>query len=99
MARVVIKRRKERVLRHAIWEKRDAIDRYTKAADRGAFQIKVGSAGYPPDLKQSSVQKPEYHCTSARASLISYAVHLFGQPRINCAWKNPAINSICLVCH
>ena len=30
---------------------RDAIDRYKDAADRGAFQIKVGSEGYPPDLE------------------------------------------------
>ena len=29
---------------------RDAIDRYKDAADRRAFQIKVGSEGYPPDL-------------------------------------------------
>ena len=29
---------------------RDAIDRYKDAADRGAFQIKVDSQGYPPDL-------------------------------------------------
>src|SRR6266699_6308334 len=50
MARVTIKREKERELRHAIWEMRDSIDRYKDAADRGAFQIKVGSEGYPPDL-------------------------------------------------
>lgn len=50
MARVVIKREKERELRHALWEMRDAIDRYKDTADRGAFQIKVGSEGYPPDL-------------------------------------------------
>jgi len=49
-ARVTIKREKERELRHAIWEMRDGIDRYKDAADRGAFQIKVGSEGYPPDL-------------------------------------------------
>jgi general secretion pathway protein G len=30
---------------------RDSIDRYKDAADRGAFQIKVGSEGYPPDLQ------------------------------------------------
>jgi general secretion pathway protein G len=30
---------------------RDAIDRYKDAADRGAFQTKVGSDGYPPDLQ------------------------------------------------
>jgi len=50
LARVTIKRERERELRHAIWEMRDAIDRYKDAADRGAFQIKVGSEGYPPDL-------------------------------------------------
>jgi general secretion pathway protein G len=50
MARVAIKRERERTLRHDLWEMRDAIDRYKDAADRGAFQIKVGSEGYPPDL-------------------------------------------------
>ena len=50
MARVTIKREKERELRHAVWEMRDGIDRYKDAADRGAFQIKAGSEGYPPDL-------------------------------------------------
>src|ERR1700730_17352508 len=51
LARVAIKREKERELRHDLWELRDAIDRYKDAADRGAFQIKVGSEGYPPDLE------------------------------------------------
>jgi general secretion pathway protein G len=51
LARVVIKREKERDLRRALWTMRDAIDRYKDAADRGAFQIKVGSEGYPPDLQ------------------------------------------------
>jgi general secretion pathway protein G len=50
MARVNIKRQKEHDLRVDLWEMRDAIDRYKDAADRGAFQIKVGSQGYPPDL-------------------------------------------------
>src|SRR3569623_777603 len=51
VARNVIKRDKERELRHDLWEMRDAIDRYKDAADRGAFQVKVGSEGYPPDLE------------------------------------------------
>src|SRR6266403_5364444 len=51
IARVVIKREKERDLRRALWEMRDGIDRYKDAADRGAFQIKVGTEGYPPDLE------------------------------------------------
>ena len=50
MVRVTIKREKERQLRHALWEMRDAIDRYKNDSERGAFQIKVGSEGYPPDL-------------------------------------------------
>jgi general secretion pathway protein G len=51
MARVAIKREKERELRNDLWELRDAIDRYKDAADRQAFQIKVGTEGYPPDLE------------------------------------------------
>jgi general secretion pathway protein G len=30
---------------------RDAIDRYKEQAERGAFQTKVDSQGYPPDLE------------------------------------------------
>ena len=51
LAKVRIKREKERELRQALWEMRDAIDRYKDAADRGAFQIKLGTEGYPPDLE------------------------------------------------
>jgi len=51
IARTRIKRERERDLRRDLWEMRDAIDRYKDAADRGAFQIKVGSEGYPPDLE------------------------------------------------
>jgi general secretion pathway protein G len=50
IVRVTIQRNKERELRRDLWEMRDAIDRYKDAADRGAFQIKVDSQGYPPDL-------------------------------------------------
>src|SRR5882757_7396990 len=51
LARVAIKREKERQVRKDLWELRDAIDRYKDAADKGGFQIKVGSEGYPPDLE------------------------------------------------
>ena len=51
IARTRIKRERERELRHDLWEMRDAIDRYKDAADRGTFQIKVGTEGYPPDLE------------------------------------------------
>lgn len=50
LARLTIQREKERELRTALWQMRDAIDRYKADADRNAFQTKVDSQGYPPDL-------------------------------------------------
>lgn len=50
LARLNIKREKEKGLRRALWEMRDAIDKYEQAGERGAFQIKADSGGYPPDL-------------------------------------------------
>jgi len=50
LARNAVKREREHELREALWMLRDAIDRYKAAADLGAFQIKLGSEGYPPDL-------------------------------------------------
>jgi len=51
IARFKIKREKERELHRDLWEMRDAIDHYKDAADRGAFQTKVDSQNYPPDLE------------------------------------------------
>ena len=51
LARLTIKRDKEKELRRDLWEMRDAIDRYKDMADRGAFQTKVDSQNYPPDLE------------------------------------------------
>ena len=51
LARVSIKREREHELRRDLWQMRDAIDRYKDAADRNAFQTKVGTEGYPPDLE------------------------------------------------
>jgi len=50
LARVTIKRQREKELRRDLWEMRDAIDRYKDAADRGGFQTKADSFNYPPDL-------------------------------------------------
>jgi general secretion pathway protein G len=52
LARVTVQREKEKRLREALWEMRDGIDRYKEAADRGAFQTKVDSQNYPPDLDE-----------------------------------------------
>ena len=51
ISRTVVKRQREKDLRAALWQMRDAIDRYKDAGDRGAFQIKLGSEGYPPDME------------------------------------------------
>jgi general secretion pathway protein G len=51
IARFQIKRQNERQLRFDLWEMRDAIDKYKDAADKGAFQTKVDSQNYPPDLE------------------------------------------------
>src|ERR1700746_1002690 len=50
IVRLTVKRQKETELRRDLWEMRSAIDRYKDAADRNAFQTKVDSDGYPPDL-------------------------------------------------
>ncbi len=50
LVKITIYREREHELREDLWMIRDAIDRYKDAADRGAFQTKVGSENYPPDL-------------------------------------------------
>jgi general secretion pathway protein G len=52
LARVTIQREREKELRQALWEMRDAIDRYKDGADRNMFRTKVDSQGYPPDLDE-----------------------------------------------
>ena len=51
VARFQVKRQNERELRRDLWMMRDAIDHYKDAADKGAFQTKLESQNYPPDLE------------------------------------------------
>jgi len=51
IARFQVKRQKERELSYDLWEMRSAIDAYKDAADRHAFQTKMDSYNYPPDLQ------------------------------------------------
>jgi general secretion pathway protein G len=51
IARFEVKRQKERMLRYDLWQMRAAIDAYKDAADKHAFQTKVDSQNYPPDLQ------------------------------------------------
>lgn len=51
IVRFQVKRQKEEILRYDLWQMRKAIDEYHDAATRGAFQTKVDSYNYPPDLQ------------------------------------------------
>ncbi len=51
IARFQTKRQNERILRYDLWMMRDAIDKYKDAADKNAFQVKIDTQGYPPDLE------------------------------------------------
>jgi general secretion pathway protein G len=51
LARIQLKRERERELHASLREIRTAIDRYKEAADRGMIQVKVDTEGYPPDLQ------------------------------------------------
>ena len=48
---LTVKRERERELRRDLWTMRDAIDHYKDAADMHAFQTKLDSQNYPPDLE------------------------------------------------
>jgi general secretion pathway protein G len=50
VARLSVRRARETELRRDLWEMRTAIDRFKDAADKNAFQVKLGTEGYPPDL-------------------------------------------------
>jgi len=50
VARFRVQREKERELRYDLWQMRDAIDHYKDAAEKGGFQVKIDTEGYPPDL-------------------------------------------------
>ena len=54
LAKVTVQRQREAELRRYLREMRTAIDKFKDAADAGligAFDIKAGSEGYPPDLE------------------------------------------------
>jgi general secretion pathway protein G len=50
VARLSVRRARETELRRDLWEMRTAIDRFKDAADKNAFQVKLGTEGYPPDM-------------------------------------------------
>lgn len=49
-AQVASQRLKERELRASLWQIREALDAYKRAADQGRVQQRIGESGYPPNL-------------------------------------------------
>lgn len=51
LSELTLQRERERELRRALWEIRDALDAYKRAVDQGQIQVGASGSGYPPDLK------------------------------------------------
>jgi general secretion pathway protein G len=51
LTETVVRRGKEQDLKMALYQIRDAIDAYKRAADAGHIEKSVGSDGYPPSLQ------------------------------------------------
>ena len=51
LAEVSLRRERERELKRALWEIRDAIDAYKRMSDQASGQPSTGGTGYPPNLR------------------------------------------------
>lgn len=51
LAEIAVQRDRERELKRALWEIRDAIDAYKRAGDTGSLPRSANSSGYPSSLQ------------------------------------------------
>lgn len=59
LAEITVQREKERELRRALWEIRDAIDAYRRAREQGAVLGAPDTAPYPPTLAALTEALPD----------------------------------------
>ncbi|HET9645395.1 MAG TPA: type II secretion system protein [Burkholderiaceae bacterium] len=64
-AEVTLQREKERELKRALWEIRDAIDAYKRAADAGSIAA-ASDSGYPPTLASLVQSVPDAKSAGGR---------------------------------
>ena len=67
LAEVHMQRQRERELKHALWQIRDAIDAYKRAADAGMLGPDVAGSGYPPSLQALVDGTPDLRSGGRRA--------------------------------
>lgn len=66
MAEMTVQRERERELKRALLEVRDAIDAYKRAADAGQVARSAGASGYPPSLATLVQGVPDAKTPGAR---------------------------------
>jgi general secretion pathway protein G len=66
LAEVTVQRERERELKRALWDIRDAIDAYKRAADAGNLVKAAGASGYPPSLAVLTQGVPDAKAAGAR---------------------------------
>jgi general secretion pathway protein G len=67
MAQVAIQRDKERELRLALQEIREAIDAYKRASDNGSVKLNLGDSGFPKKLEELAEGVPDQRHPQKRA--------------------------------
>lgn len=85
LAEVTVQRERERELRRALWEVRDALDAYRQARERGAIAAPADAPVYPPSLQALTQAMPdarEAHRGQTLRFLRSVPRDPFADPRL-----------------